>query len=241
MGRNRRSKKRRLAIRTVFILFLIVGGFFAYLKLTENNVPPPEGIRPLAKDFNSHGIDVSRYQGKVDWEVLFSNSDSLISFVYFKATEGSTLIDPQFKRNLSTLREMEIPLGAYHYFKPNLSAVDQAQHFLKVYLPGQDDLPPVLDVEEEGTDDEGFKSKVQLFLEIVENTTGRQPIIYTNYYLYSTKLQSAFSDYKFWIANYSDKAERMDDDKIICWQYSDRGKLPGIEGFVDLNMSKIKF
>lgn len=238
-----RSRKRKS--RTLINLFLIGSiaflGYFNYLQFQTKNIKNPEGLRPLEQGFYSHGIDISHYQGKIDWDAVLQCGDSSIAFVFCKATEGTTLVDSEWKSNLKNLRKRNIPVGAYHFFKPQLPASKQAKHFLKNYTPKEDDLPPVLDVEEYGSSTEGLLKDVKDWLQYIENKTGRRPIIYTNYNMYSELFQTGFSEYKFWIASYSNNTDRVKDDRILYWQYSDQGKIPGIYGFVDLNMSKVKF
>ncbi|MDA8648318.1 GH25 family lysozyme [bacterium] len=240
-----------MARRKITLPRLIAGGtllgllaVLAYVVYLQFRTPPHErneGFRPLATGFNSHGIDVSHYQGDIDWDRLIKKSSVKISFVFCKATEGTSLLDKRWRRNYEELRKRNIPVGAYHYFKPNKDAAEQAHFFLKHYQPNQSDLPPVIDVEEESTSSIKLRNDVKRWMDIVQQKTGRQPIIYTNYFMFSTVFKPHFRNYTFWIANYSDRPERMKDDRIQYWQYTDQGMVPGIDENVDLNMSKVKF
>lgn len=240
MARRKSSLPRLIAGATLFGVVLVVV-YVCYLQFRPKIVDRNEGFRPLAEGFYSYGIDISHYQGEVDWNRLIKKSTVKISFVFCKATEGTDLLDERWKSNCENLRKREIPLGAYHYFKPNKDAATQAQFFLKHYDSKQDDLPPVIDVEEEGENAITLRNDVKRWIDIVKKETGKQPIIYTNYYMFSTTFKAHFRDYNFWIANYSDLPERLQDERILYWQYSDQGLVPGIESEVDLNMSKIKF
>lgn len=200
-----------------------------------------KGLRELSGSFQSYGIDISHYQGKIDWDVFFKESDSIIGFVYCKATEGVTYIDKNWEYNQKALRENNKAFGAYHFFIPQLNAELQADHFLNQYYPEQEDLPPVLDVETEAKSDTELTSKMNTWLKIVEEKTGKRPIIYTSYHFYDTKFKKKFKNYKFWIANYNDRPDRMKDENILYWQYSDKGRVPGIKGDVDMNVSKIDY
>lgn len=241
MSRTRKRKFVRWISRLTLVGILGFIAWFSYDQFIKHPPKNPEGFRPLEEGFYSHGIDVSRYQGKVNWDLLLNHTDTTISFVFCKVTEGESLVDKRWPRNQRKLRSLKIPIGGYHYFKPNNSGKKQAQHFLFNYMPEQNDLPPVIDVEEEGNSVSTLISNVKIWLEYVEEKTGRRPIIYTNFYLYSNLLRKSFPGYKFWVANYSQNAERIQDDQILYWQYTDRGVLPGIDGFVDLNMSKVRF
>lgn len=221
----------------------MIGGYF--FKDIKRIITPkknyPVTIGELPEGYLSHGIDISHYQGEIDWEAFNSDTNNLISFVYCKATEGETIIDEQWETNREKLVELAIPHGAYHFFRPKLSVNQQVIHFLRHYNPNQNDLPPVLDIETEANSDEQLIAATQQWLKLFEKETGRRPIIYTSYYFYNTKFKGKFEGYKFWIANYNKNVEsKLDNDDIIYWQYSDNGKVYGIEGPVDYNFSKLK-
>lgn len=198
-------------------------------------------MQELPDGFHSHGIDISHYQGEIDWSSFTHKTDSLISFVFCKATEGLSFVDPRWSVNRNALRENNIRLGAYHYFLPKKNAKAQAKHYLNNFTPKQHDLPPVIDIEEEGISDDDLIKRMKIWLTYVEDKTGRRPIIYTSYSFYNSKFRGQFKGYKFWIANYTFKPERMVEDDILYWQYTDEGRIPGIYGNVDLNFSKVQF
>ena len=224
------------------IVALTVYKLSPYL-IKSNTIPSTElsGLRSLPKGFKCHGIDISHYQEKIDWEIFKNKADSTIRFVYCKATEGIDYIDPLWKRNRKNLEELEIRNGAYHFFSPSQSAATQANHFLSNYTSKQNDLPPVLDSETEVKDYPSLIRAMKEWLKIVEDRTGKRPIIYTSYHLYKTQFYNSFSGYKFWVANYNNVPNKFLPVNIIHWQYSDKGRIPGIRGDVDLNVSKINF
>lgn len=198
-------------------------------------------ISELPEGFRSHGIDISHYQGRIDWEAFISNTQGKVKFIYCKATEGVSLVDSKWKKNRKNLLYYELRHGAYHFFRPSLKPELQAVHFLDHYTHHEEDLPPVLDVETETTSDDQLIRDMRKWLLKVENEIGVRPVIYTSYHFYSTKFKGKLNEYQFWIANYSDNAERLTDTNIIHWQYSDRGKVAGINKAVDLNYSKLPF
>lgn len=198
-------------------------------------------FRELPEGFMSYGIDISHHQGKIDWERSFTAMDSLVSFVYCKATEGLNHVDTQWERNREQLIAHGVLHGAYHFFLPQKDPVLQAQHFLNHYKPLQGDLPPVLDAEIEVKAQKKLVKDMLIWLRTVEQATGKRPVIYTSHHLYRTVLKEAFVDYKFWIANYNKNVSGLEDEQIIHWQYSDKGEIPGIKEDVDLNFSKIEF
>lgn len=238
---RRKSPLPRLIAGATLIGMLGILVYFFYVQFTPKSPNQNEGFRPLAIGFKSHGIDVSHYQGEIDWDELLKNSSVKIAFVFCKATEGTQILDERWRRNRKMLRERKVAVGAYHYFRPDIDATLQARFFLEHYHPKQNDLPPVIDVEDEIDDPISLRNNVKRWMDIVEKKTGKRPIIYTNFYMFSKIFEAHFRDYKFWIANYSDNPERMKDDRIIYWQYSDQGRVPGIKGKIDLNMSKVAF
>ena len=200
----------------------------------------PISIGELPEGYLSHGIDISHYQGNIDWEAFSSDTNNIISYVYCKVTEGETIIDDFWKVNREKLKELNIPHGGYHFFHPNTDVSIQVKHFLNHYTPSQTDLPPVLDVETETNSDKKLIKAMKQWLTLFEEETGRRPVIYTSYHFYITKFKNEFNEYKFWIANYNKNVEsKLEDENIIYWQYSDNGKVYGIEGPVDLNFSKL--
>ncbi|OUR97575.1 hypothetical protein A9Q81_12945 [Gammaproteobacteria bacterium 42_54_T18] len=94
---------------------------------------------------HSRGIDVSHYQGVINWGKV-ARSD--ISFAYVKATGGETFTDPQFHNNWNLIRTTKIYRGAYHFFFAHDDPKKQADHFLSTIGDlREQDLPPMLDVE----------------------------------------------------------------------------------------------
>lgn len=190
--------------------------------------------------FAIHGIDISHYQGNINWDKL---SDATIDgfplkFVIVKSTEGSSAIDENFNDNFYQAREYGFIRGAYHFWSNKSSARAQANFFLKQVHLEEGDLPPVLDVEHKPKNRsvEDFQRDVLTWLHIVEDKYHVKPIIYT-YYKFKEQYLSApvFDDYPYWIAHYYvEKVEYK--GKWNFWQHTDAGRLDGIRGYVDLNI-----
>ena len=191
--------------------------------------------------YDIHGIDISHYQGVIDWEELRNNgmiAKCPVRFVMIKATEGATRIDKNFNDNFYQARENGFVRGAYHFWSTRSSGRDQAQHFINHVKLEAGDLPPVLDVEHKGKDQsaEEFKESVLTWLRLVEKEYHAKPIIYTYYKFKMAYLgDSVFDEYPYWIAHYYvDKVEYKGAWKF--WQHTDCGRLPGIKGYVDFNI-----
>lgn len=199
------------------------------------------GDAKYPEGYEIHGIDISRYQGQINWDRLRSNAlidGCPLRFIIIKATEGSTKVDPNFADNFYQAQEYGFIRGAYHFWSNKSSARAQAYFFLKKAHLENGDLPPVLDIEHKPADKsvEDFQTDVLAWLHIVEDKYHVKPIIYT-YHNFKEKYLSApvFDDYPYWIAHYYvDKVEYR--GKWKFWQHTDTGVLPGIKGNVDLNI-----
>jgi len=191
--------------------------------------------------YDIHGIDISHYQGAIDWELLRDQGtidDCPIRFVMIKATEGSTKVDARFEENFNMARDYGFTRGAYHYFSTQSTASAQATHFINTVKLERGDLPPVLDVEQKPRSQSvsDFQTSVLEWLQRVENYYGVKPILYTYYKFKMDYLNdSVFNQYPYWIAHYYvDSLEYQGDWKF--WQHTDAGRLPGIKGPVDFNI-----
>ena len=190
--------------------------------------------------YDIQGIDISHYQGTVDWEKLRNAmiQKSPVRFVLCKATEGSSLIDENFKENFYQAREYGFIRGAYHFFSVKTSARNQAYFFMENVKLEVGDLPPILDVEHKRAEQpvEEFQKDILTWLHILEDRYHVKPIIYTYYKFKEAYLSDArFDGYPYWIAHYYvDKMEYKGEWKF--WQHTDAGKLPGINGYVDFNI-----
>ncbi len=260
--RSRRAPRRHASARRGGILSRLlghmpcwawwVGGLLAllvYLAAFNYFFVEPFGFRWRAlygdasypDGYEIHGIDISHHQGRIDWDKLRANGmiDKWpVRFVMVKATEGASNIDENFADNFHNAREYGFIRGAYHFWSTRSTGRAQAYHFLSHVRLESGDLPPVLDVEHKAKDQspDDFKQSVLTWLRIVEKRYGVKPIIYTYYKFKKTYLSdSVFNDYPYWIAHYYvDKVEYK--GKWKFWQHTDCGRLPGINGYVDLNI-----
>lgn len=179
------------------------------------------------------GIDVSHYQGRIDWEEVATNKD--IQFVYIKATEGSNLVDEFYLRNLYGAKRVGIPVGTYHFFSPSASALVQLENFRSAVDPRQQDLIPIVDVEKAGKGSIAqFQGRLKAFLDGVEKMFGVKPIIYTGVNFYAKYLEGKFRGYKFMVARYAEEFPGLSEDvPIVLWQFTQTGRANGIKGHVD--------
>lgn len=198
------------------------------------------GDAEYPEGYEIHGIDISHYQGKIDWEQLKNAmiKGCPVRFVIIKSTEGSSQLDENFRENFNQVRDFGFIRGVYHFWSNKSTAREQAYYFLDQVHLTDGDLPPVLDIEHKPADKsvEDFQRDVLTWLHIVEDKYHAKPIIYT-YYKFKEQYLSApvFDDYPYWIAHYYvDKVQYKGRWKF--WQHTDVGKLPGIKGYVDFNI-----
>lgn len=190
--------------------------------------------------YSIHGIDVSHHQGKIDWYRLRNAlvSHEPIRFVFVKSTEGDSHLDPHFRENFYNAKEAGLVRGVYHFWSNKSSPRRQAFYFMAMVKLEPGDLPPVLDVETKpvGISTEEFQMNVLTWLHLIEDHYQVKPIIYTYSNFKQRYLSDArFNGYPYWIAHYYvSKMEYRGAWKF--WQHTDAGKLPGIKGYVDLNI-----
>ena len=190
--------------------------------------------------YEIHGIDISHHQGNIDWTKL-SNAmidRTYVRFIMVKATEGSDYIDEMFEENFRKAKEHNFIRGAYHYWSKNSTARQQAFFYIDHVDLEIGDLPPVLDVEvkPENMSTENFQLEILGWLHIVEDRYHTKPIIYTYYKFKEAYLNDErFDAYPLWIAHYYVNSVEYE-GKWKFWQHTDVGKIPGIEGYVDLDI-----
>jgi len=184
------------------------------------------------------GIDVSQYQGTIDWENLEAIEEQFeIKFVVVRATAGSKKVDRNFKKNWKNLSSTVYIQGAYHYYRPDENSTDQANNFIKNVKLRKGHLPPILDIEKmpKGQSMDKLKKGLQNWLTIVEKQFGVKPIIYTGEKYFEDFLQEDFPNYKFWIANYNPWKEKIEDEYLM-WQFTEKAQLHGVNELVDVNV-----
>lgn len=204
---------------------------------------PHKGVAAAHK-MPVQGIDVSYWQGDVDWQKV---SEAGIQFAYIKVTEGGDRVDPKFRDNWRGAKQAGIARGAYHLMYWCRRAGEQASWF-KSKMPKDDDtLPPVLDVEWNSYSktcphhiarDDAI-AKIKIMLEAMEAHTGKQPIIYTDPKFHRDVLEGEFSNYRFWLRSVAAKPKEVYETRDWSfWQFTTTGRVSGVAGPVDRNTFK---
>jgi lysozyme len=182
------------------------------------------------------GIDVSHYQGVIDWGLV---AEAGMAFAFIKATEGTSEVDPQFQDNWSGAKAAGLLRGAYHFYQPGEDPRQQAESFLSAVQTVPGDLPPVLDVEIPGDPSE-IIAGIQAWLAAVQQETAKAPIVYTSpsFWAQLGASVSGFGHFPLWIAEYGVTAPKIPEGWTTWtfWQFSESGSVSGIEGSVDLDL-----
>ncbi len=193
------------------------------------------------KQLAVHGVDISRWQGDIDWQKLRGQG---ANFVYIKATDGGDHLDPMFKRNWRDAGQAGLRRGAYHFFYWCRVASEQADWFIRNVPRVAGALPPVIDVEWNGESRckkrpsrAKVLEKMQVFMDRLEAHYGQRPIIYTAPDFYRDNLKGAFLDYPFWLRAVAQHPSKVyPGRKWVFWQYSGSGLSHGVKGRIDLNV-----
>lgn len=229
--------KKRHIIRNIILLslFIIIIDIFVLWftgKIWLNN--------PSRREYPVRGVDVSSYQGEIDWKVLISHS---IDFAFIKATEGSTFVDKAYITNRNSIEKDDIDclIGFYHFFSFDSTGKKQAVNFIQTVGELSGYLPPVVDIEPYGKykyskpdKDEVIRNLREMLSEL-ESEYGAKPIIYATYSSYKNYIKGNFDDYPLWIRNVYFKPNQ----DWTFWQFTDKGLLNGYNGeerFIDMNV-----
>lgn len=238
---RKRNTKRIFPWKILLIalpLLIFIGYFFVQeyrsglIKYKTFGVKVPRG-------FELYGIDVSKYQGVINWNsVKKMDVESIkINFAFIKATQGLTSMDPKYFRNVLRARMADIPCGSYHFFLTYRDARAQANNFVRVASVKKGDLPPVVDIEEEkNIPPKKIREGLLTWLKLIENKYNVKPIIYTNAGFYKRNLAGYFDDYPLWVAHYREGDSPDTDRPWQFWQLSETAHINGISGKVDFNV-----
>ena len=180
-----------------------------------------------------HGIDLSHYQGNVFWETIGENTK--MAYVYLKATEGGDNIDKTYAYNIELAHKYVLKVGSYHFFRPKTYLTKQLENFRTQCRPEDQDLLPMIDIEtKSGLPTEEFCDSLLKFLAMVEKEYKQKPLLYTFTNFYDNYLSGKIDGYKLMIAQYTQREPVLKDGRdITMWQYTGKGRINGINGYVD--------
>jgi lysozyme len=186
--------------------------------------------------YKTKGLDVSHHNKDIDWKKVAETGK--YSFVFIKATEGHDFVDDEFEKNWRGAKENGLKVGAYHFFSMRSSGQEQAKYFMSTVPRQEGALPPVIDLEINLSHD---KAKVQSELRDLSNTLEtfyeQKPILYVTYDTYETYVSGSFTENPLWIRDIF-KHPTVKGRDWQLWQYNNRGRVPGIPTYVDINVMK---
>ena len=252
--KKRKSRKKKIAKKwevpswlyyvlmgVIVVLFAVVFYYF-FIRPYSYRWKPCYGMKAygvcMPYGYQVHGIDISHYQGEIDWNMLKQTRSARfpVRFIFKKSTEGGDYSDKTFQANFDSARAHGFIRGAYHFYNPKTDPVKQADFFIHTVRLEKGDLPPVLDIEKKGKDTRKLQNDLKVWLRKVEAHYGVKPIIYASYKFKTKYLtDSVFNAYPYWIAHYYVDSVRYEGDWKF-WQHTDVGILPGISEQVDLNI-----
>lgn len=175
----------------------------------------------------TRGIDVSKFQGNINWKKVAK--DSTIRFVYVRSTEGTSIQDPYYRANIKNARKAGLLVGSYHVYSSKTTAYQQMGNMRKMVKKADQDLVPVLDIEGHHSGRLNME-RVDKLLELMQNEYGVRPVIYTSERVYKLHFSGKkYSKYHIFIANY----RGYPTTRFTLWQYTETGHCAGIKGYVD--------
>jgi lysozyme len=187
------------------------------------------------------GIDVSYWQGDIDWRKVRKAG---VHFAYIKATEGADHLDSRFLDNWQAAKRAGVTRGAYHFMYWCRTAKEQASWFMSNVPKDSEALPPVLDLEWNSHSktcprhiarDDAI-AKIKIMLEAMQAYSGKQPIIYTDPKFHREVLEGEFPDHQFWLRSVAAKPEaKYRARDWLFWQFTTTGRVQGVAGPVDRN------
>ena len=178
------------------------------------------------------GILLSHENNVKDWDKVAQ--DSLVQFVYLKATDGASVQDSKYKKSLKAARKAGLKVGSAHYFRMTSKPEDQFKNFKKTVKVDDQDLIPAVyaECEFKRSSKEEFSAALKSFLDKVEEYCGVKPIICCSVGVYHKRLKKDFADYMFWMSNPTIPSTA----KYTLWQTDSYvGHIDGIDGGVDIS------
>lgn len=191
---------------------------------------------PSRTRYPVRGVDVSHHNRAIDWARLRADG---ADFAYLKATEGAAWRDSTFVRNRAGALRAGVVAGAYHYFTLCAPGDAQARNFLAAAppLPGPA-LPPAVDLEYGGNcaarpSSDSLAAELRAFLTPVEAAYGRPAILYVTREFYNAYLANQPATNPLWVRDIFGQPGYG--GRWTLWQYGNRGRMDGVETYVDLN------
>ena len=211
-------------------------GFLVFAACSGPQQAAAPGIEGLQT--GATGIDVSHHNGRIDWEAFEA---APVDFLYLKATEGRDWKDPRFQRNWLEAKTRGWRVGAYHFYRLCRPGAEQAGNFIQSVEVRDGTLPPAVDLEyAHNCDPLGGTSntlaELDIFLSALEAEYGVKPVLYTTPEFHADWLAGRYDAYPLWLRGLGTEIPGTVNGRTPdIWQYTMSGRVPGIEGVVDMN------
>jgi lysozyme len=233
-----RTPIKRWAWLGLAALLVALGVLTAFNKPAFEEVPASGTAMPAIDSCHIIGIDVSHHQGTIKWQEVSHWNDVPIRFVYIKATEGATFKDPRYSHNIQKAREQGFKVGSYHFFRCGSTADAQFANIKNSVKKDQQDMRVIVDIEViKRQNIKRYKPQFKRLLKLLEQHYGHKPIIYTYERFFNTHFGPEFKEYPLIIAKYQPFLPELNHGhNWTAWQFSQTGKVKGINGHVDINV-----
>jgi lysozyme len=228
------ARRRQLRIPVVALLAVAAAalGYILWPSSDDGALAPVCETGPTVT-----GIDVSYYQEDIAWKRVHRAG---IRYAFIRASDGLDHPDERFAKNWAGAKRANIMRGAYQYFRPDQDPTAQADFLISVLARDPGELPPVIDVETDGGKSPAeLVARMQTWIARVRDKLGVEPIVYTGPEFWRDKTRNAdLSTQPLWIAHYTRSCPTIPTTwaKWTFWQHTDNGRVPGIEGPVDLDL-----
>ncbi len=230
------TKKKKICLIALSVILLAGVGVGVYFYLAFNGKIILNN--PSMATYPVRGVDVSSYQGNIDWDVLSSQN---LSFAFIKATEGSSHVDSYFSYNYEAAIKSGLRVSPYHFFSFESEGKTQAENYIRTVEKKANMLPPSIDFEfyvgmsRPLPPVDETRKQLSVLLRMLEDHYGLKPIIYATRRSFSAYLEGYFDDYDFWMRDiYFEPSSPWK-----FWQYTNRGLLKGYTGkekYIDMNV-----
>lgn len=235
------SRPRSSALRTglwttavTVVVIASLGALISYGIIWPNRI--------LAAQHDVRGVDVSHFQGEIDWDVLATQD---LDFAWIKATEGSSHTDPRFAESWAAARQTDLLVGAYHFMSFESPGASQAANLAAAVPATPGTLPPVIDLELYGSylADPPTPAEVHAILDPlvagIEEHYGTVPLVYVTQEAYDRYLADRYPELPVWIRSVAWAPRLPEGRDWTVWQYSNRDRLSGYDGverYIDMNV-----
>lgn len=215
----------------------VAAATYVLVKVSTDVKPPILLPRDCNLGPTDPGIDVSYYQGDISWKRV---KRAGVKFAFIRAYDGTEMFDPLFIANWNGARQAGIERGAYQYFRPELSPIDQADAMIRTLRAhGLGELPPVIDVETtSGLPLEIVAQRAKIWIDRVRTELAVEPIVYTNPGMWRLRPATEISSQPLWLAHYTTMCPELARPwkGWKYWQYTEDGRVSGVNGPVDLDV-----